>query len=351
MSYRGLVCLLFAALAWGQATNTTPAAPGMQAPAPAADAAKTTPQPAEVAPDAAVITVKGVCPDSTAADKTVANPDCKTVITRAQFEGILAAISPTPIPVPARKQIATRYAMAMAMADEAQKEGLDKGERYDAMIKLSRMQVLSQLLNQSMQKKAAEVPDADISDYYDKNKDNYQEASVQRLFIPRTKLLPASKEKLTPAESKKRQADAEAAMKTEAASLQKRAAAGADFAKLQAEAYTMAGMKSKPPSTDMGKVRRNSLPPSQAFVMDLKTGEVSKLISDPSGNFVYKMGAKDTLPEDKVKDEIRNTLRMQRSQASMQALQHSAQPELNDTYFAAPPPKPAAQSDEDNDND
>ena len=42
--------------------------------------------------------------------------------------------------------------------------------------------------------------------------------------------------------------------------------------------------------------------------MDLKPGEVSEVISDPSGNYIYKMISKETLPLDSVKTEIRNQL-------------------------------------------
>lgn len=353
MFSRALACLLLAAAAWGQTTNPNPAPqasqPAASSTAPAQTGSQPTeaPKPAEVAPDAAVITVKGVCAGGAEAEKS---PDCKTVITRAQFEDILKAIAPNGVPPMARKQLATRYAMAMAMADKAQQEGLDKTPRYEEMMKLSRMQVLSQLLNQSIQEKANAVSDPDIGDYYQKNQANYEEASLQRLFIPRSKTLPTPKVKPTAAQSKKQQTDAEAAMKTEAEALQKRAAAGGDMAKLQSEAYVFAGIKAKPPNVDMGKVRRTAIPAAHAFVMDLKTGEVSKLISDPGGYFVYKVGAKDTLPQDKVKEEIHTALRAQRAQASMQDLQKSAQPDLNDNYFMTPPP-PKPDKDEDEDDD
>jgi parvulin-like peptidyl-prolyl isomerase len=351
--------LLLAAVAWGQAANPTPAAqpqPPQVAPAPASQGQPGAPAPAkppEVAPDAAVITLKGMCANSGTTEKP-ADADCKTVITRAQLETVMSAIAPTGIPPSARKQFATRYAMGLVMADQAQKAGLDKTPRYAEMMKLMQVQVLSQLLSQSLQDKASQIPDTDIEDYYKKNEANYQEASLQRLFIPRTKQLPPSKVKLTDAQKKKLQADAEAAMKTEATALQKRAAAGASFAKLEAEAFTVAGYKNKPAPTDMGKVRRSSLPPTQSSVFDLKPGEISQLISDPGGYFVYKVNTIETLPLDKVKQEIHNTLRGQRAQAAMQSVQQASKPELNEDYFVAPPPKPTATPgtvEEDDDQD
>ena len=67
--------------------------------------------------------------------------------------------------------------------------------------------------------------------------------------------------------------------------------------------------------------------------MNLKAGETSQLISTPNGYLIYKVGEKDTLPLDKVHDEIVSTLRSQRLQDAMQAIQQSATPQLNEKYF------------------
>lgn len=343
MIYRGLVCLLLAALAWGQAATKPATAPQTPAQGAASSAAPgpvvKLPAPPEVAPDAAVITLPGVC-DNPPADKSMA-ADCKTVVTRAEFEQILAAVAPNMAPA-ARRQLATRYAMGLVMASEAHKMGLDKTPKFEEMMKIMRVQVMNQQLQQALQEKAGDIPDKDIEDYYHQNALAYDEASLQRIFIPHSKQLAAPKVKLSEAETKKRQEDADAAMKTEAEALQKRAAAGEDFAKLQQEAFTFAGQKAKPPQTNMGKLRRNTLQADQAFVFDLKPGEVSKLISDSSGYFVYKMGEKDTVTLENVKEEIHNTLRAQRMQQSMQSIQQSATPTLNDAYFAVPAMAPPA---------
>jgi hypothetical protein len=81
----------------------------------------------------------------------------------------------------------------------------------------------------------------------------------------------------------------------------------------------------------MEKVRRTSLPPSHQAVMELKEGEVSEVISDPSGNYIYKMVSKELMPLDTVKTEIKNTISAQRYRESMQKFQNNA--ELNDAYF------------------
>jgi hypothetical protein len=347
MTHRGWICLLLGSLAWGQA-NSTPA--GM--PQKPAGAEASAPFVSSVPPDATVITIQGVC-DNPPADKG-AMSDCKTVITRAQFDLIVEAVAPT-MSAAARKQLANQYAVALAMVQKAHEMGVDKGPIFEERVKLSRIGVITKGLNQAMQEQAGQVPDKDVEEYYKNNLATYSEFDLQRVFVPKTKQLPPSKIKLTPAQTEKQQKDAEAAMKAEAEALRARALKGEAFSKLQAEAFQVAGQKNKPPSTDMGKMRHNSLPPNHASVMDLKTGEVSVLIAEPTGYFFYKMGEKDTVPLDKVKDEIHNTLRGQRMKEATEALQHSVTPTLNDAYFGAPAaetpagmtpmPKPPAKPD------
>ncbi len=56
-----------------------------------------------------------------------------------------------------------------------------------------------------------------------------------------------------------------------------------------------------------------------------------------SGYYVYKAGEKDVVPLEKVREEITGTLRNQRMQDSVQALQQLATPVLEDNYFGAVP--------------
>jgi hypothetical protein len=328
MIQRVLVCVFLGSTVWAQPTAPAPAV--AQNPAAAATADAKPAEASSVSPDTAVITIDGLCDP---ADKNSPS-GCKTVITRAQFEAILNVIGSN-MPAPARRQLATRYAGALVMAEKAHEMGLDQGPKYEELMKLQKLQVSANLVTQAVQQKASEVSDKDVEDYYNKNLDAYQEATFERLFVPRNKQLDTPKEKLTDAANQKRQDDAAAAMKKEADTLRARAAAGEDFSKLQAEAYTVAGLKSTPPTQKMNKARRNSLPPAQASVFDLKAGEVSPVITDMSGYFVYKVADKNTLPLSQVHDEIFASLKSQKVQDAMQALQKSGTAQLNDEYFGA----------------
>src|ERR1700746_690664 len=70
-----------------------------------------------VPPDAAVITINGVC------DKSAATADCKTVITREQFEKVINSIQPN-MPKAQQKQVAARYVNIVLLAGKAHELGL-----------------------------------------------------------------------------------------------------------------------------------------------------------------------------------------------------------------------------------
>ena len=180
------VCLLLTAMAWGQATSPPPPPaqqPGAAPSAAANPAASKEGDAAKVAPDAAVITIAGLC-DHPPAEKAAADPNCKTVITRAEFERILDAVQPN-MPAPRRRQFAMRYSMALVMAGQAHEMGLDQGPKFEDRMKLMRIQVLSQEFNQAQQEKAGQVSDQDIADYYKNHAPDFEEANLQRIFVPR----------------------------------------------------------------------------------------------------------------------------------------------------------------------
>ena len=340
--HRGWICLLIlTAVAWGQAAKpTAPPAPPKGASASSAAAPKASGA-GTVAPGTTVITIPGLC-DKPAAQKANA-AECKTVVTRAEFEQLVNTVAPTIAPA-ARKQLATQYGTALVMVHKAHELGLDQGPRFQELMRVARIGVITKELNQKLQDDASQVPDKDIETYYHSNEAAFQQAELQRVFIPRSKQVLESKDKPADDAAKKSQQESEEAMKKLAEALHARAAAGEDFEKLQDEAAAAADFKGKPP-TKLGKVRRTSLPPDQAQIFDLKPGEASQLITTPNGYLIYKLGEKDTLPLEKVRGEIFSTLRSQRLQETLKTIEKSSTPQLNEEYFAeAPAAGPANES-------
>jgi hypothetical protein len=282
-------------------------------------------------PDKPLITITGLC-DTRSNPNTVAS-DCRTVITRAQFEKITNAIKPN-MSLHARHQFAFHYVDVLAMTRRAEQMGLDQGSNYEEQLRLARMQVLSQDLKSTIQAKVSQITDKDIEDYYHSSEESFEEAEIERIYIPKTQPSASGSIKhISDTDGENQSQELQQRMNQEVTNLHARAVAGEEFAKLQADAYEFTGIKSVIPNTRM-VIRRTSLPPSQVSIMDLRPGEISPVLADPNGYVIYKVKSKDTIPLERVRDEIKANLRSQRLQAEMRSILGSAVPVLDESYFA-----------------
>ncbi|MGC1225124.1 MAG: peptidylprolyl isomerase [Candidatus Sulfotelmatobacter sp.] len=347
-----LLCVLMGALAQGQAAP--PAAPAHSNAEPGGAAKAPTPA-AEVPESAVVLTIKGVCSPSVkaaTASKTAASKagsakksaECETTITRAQFEKIATSLSPNVTPQ-LKHQLETVLPRFMAMSDAAKEKGLDKTPHFEEMMKIVRMQVLTQELQRSLQEQSDKITPQEVDSYYKEHPEAYEQYSLDRLFIPRFKQVQPEAEpkdmteeqrKAKDAENKAKQEQGEQELNKLADSLRAKAASGEDFAELQKEAFQAAGEKVENPTVSLPKVRRTGLPPAHAAVFDLKVGEVSQVISDNGGHYVYKVVSKEVVPLDEVKDEIHNKLKSERMKELMDKYTNSFQAIPNEAYFGPP---------------
>lgn len=324
-----IVLLLLATLGWAQ--SQTSSAENQHGPSASPGAEANGRQSA--GPDAAVITISGVCQKS--AKQKAGSSDCKTVITREQFEQLLQYVQPK-LAVPERKNFATAYAQALVAAKKAEEMGLDRGPQFDALMNTQRQFMLEYLFREALQKKASEVPDSDIEQYYRQHVASYQEIEYQRLYIPVAQGFADSK--LSSSELQKRRQESTAVMKQVADELHARATRGEEFANLQAEAFKDANYAStgERPTVQTGTLRPRGLPPSEASVMDLKPGDISQVFDESNGHYVYKVLAKRTLPLEEVRGEISEKLRVERLQRFQKSAGESASITLNDSYFLPP---------------
>jgi hypothetical protein len=358
MRKRWLMCVLLGTLAWGQA------APGTPAPPPPAQAPADTS--ASIPPTAAVITILGVCsaqPKAAAAKGTAAKPvtgakapvaksaaDCKTVITKAEFERLASHLAPNVTPQ-MKKQLAGLLPRWIAISTEAKKKGLDKTPQFEDRVKVLKMQILSQELQQKIQEEAAKISPEEVEKYYKEHADSYQQLNLDRLFVPRTKQpepdvkeedknqkLSEEAQKAKQAEEKAKVEEGEQAMSKLAENLRARAAAGEDFAKLQKEAFEAAGMKMQSPTVNLPTVRRTALPPTQAAVFDSKPREVTQVINDAGGHYIYKINSKSEVPLEQAQNEIHSKLQNDRMKERMDKLNSSFKIETNEAYFGPSAP-------------
>jgi len=320
------VCLLLSGLALGQSTSSTPALKARPA-SPAAEQSTSSSIPA----DAPVITVQGLCDKSAG---TGATADCKTTVTKAEFEKLA---NPN-MPAAQRKQLADQYVKALVLAQKARDLGLDRGPDFEQQMNIARLKILASMAYQQLQKDAANVSDSEVSDYYQKHAADYKTITFDRLYVPKQKQIETSAQKPNDPDVEKKRTASEAAMKEEAEKLRTRAAAGEDITKLQQEAYVFAGLKQKAANPRQENARKSIIPPADASIFELKSGEVSQVFTDPTGFMIYKVIEIKELPVAGVHDEIARTLQGEKMKNSFESLQNSAKTNLDENYFATPAP-------------
>jgi hypothetical protein len=362
------IFLLLSSLALGQAVapqKTEPSAPP-QAPAPAHHDDDTEPPPssaARVSPAAPVIIIHGLCNSGARVGKSTdgvrsdhstsgptatgtpvlpsgaANSDCKTVITRAQFELLTDSLNPQMAALP-KRQLADAYPRILLFAATARELGLDQDPHFQEMLRFASERLLSEVLTRSMQQKAGDISDAELQKYYDQNPTKFERIELLRIFIPLREQFISGKEEPVALE--------ETAMKAEAEKIHGAAAAGGDFQQLQQQAFEAAHLKSSSPNVSLGKLPIGRLPLDHQKVFDLEPGQVSGLISDSTGYYVYKVVSKEMTPLSQAKPEIHNLIQAQKMQASTDALLKAISSEVNADYFGALPstsrPKPGGQT-------
>lgn len=335
MKQLGVMIFLAGTLSWGQAPGSGSARPPAKADLQLASATPVGGVSSSLSEVTAgvsskpVITIAGLCEDP--ADQ-VSAPDCKTVVTESQFKEVIDTLDPR-MSRHDRRNFALHYADTLVLAAKAEQMGLDKTEDFDEQMRLARIQILSKALNRAIRDRVSQISDSDIEAFYQKNLPRFEKAELDRIYIPRVQ--PGSSVSGSGLSDADREAQTKASdqvRKAEADRLRGRAVAGEDFTQLQAAAYRDEGIKSAAPDTTVS-VRRISLPPDQASVLDLKPGEISPVLEDANGFYIYRLEHKETLSLDQARNEIVEALRTQRMQDALQNVLDSAKTTLAEDYF------------------
>jgi hypothetical protein len=292
-----------------------PAASSSQAPAKTA-----TPPAAAPGPETVVVTINGVCPAATPTEA------CKRTITRAEFERLVEVVNPNLQPEN-RRQLAALYVQLLTMANEAEKQGLDKDPVFAERLRLERLRVLAQAMEKKLQD-GSKPTEQEVENFYADNSVRFEEFSLRRIVVPKTIGGEAKVEET----------------KTIAEKIHARAAAGEDPDKLEAEVYAGAKMPGAPPLTSLGWKRRGAMDPRhEPQIVALKAGQLSGVMEDAQSYYIYKVEAKRIIPLATVKEDIERGLAGQTTENKVRALLGAIRVEMNDAYFGPMPAPPATQ--------
>lgn len=287
---------------------------------------------AEIPPDAAVITLHGLCPSGTA--QTQDSPACDTNISREQFETVLDAVSlgGQAFAPGAIRTVADTYAQNYILSEAALKSGIDKDPRVQQLLELTRRRTLAEAYRRAVEEKHRNPPASEIESYYRAHISQYEAVKAERLFVP----------KFNPKAPK--DADFEKQAQTLAQELSARAQKGEPMDKLQNEAFLKLGIPAPSFLPDNGLRRRASFPAGiEKDVFALKPGEVTKLENETGGFTFYRMAARDTYSLDRVKGEIVRDLFREKMDGEMKTTLQPVKIEMNSHYFA-PATVPAPSS-------
>jgi hypothetical protein len=309
--------------------------PGPQQPAPPLPQPSFNPD--SVPPNAAVVTLHGLCAkdssstkmgsakEGPAKDGSAKDSSCQTVITKEQFNAMLSGMSiAAQLATPgAMRNFAESYSQLLALATEGEKAGAENDPRFQELMKIARLRALADTYRHSLDEKYSSPSQQEIEAYYNENISKYDSFKVERIIVP----------SINPGRTPAARAESDKKVQQLANDIHERAARGEETQKLQDEVYKVLALPS-PPKTDLGIKRRGSFPVAiEKDLLALKPGEVTKLETEMSGFNIYKLRSRDTIPLQYVKAEITRDLHQRNLEVAIKSVTGNIHLELNEQFF------------------
>jgi len=274
--------------------------------------------------DAPVITIHGLCAHRDA--ESSKGDRCVMQISKDQFERMISAMSFNRQALNnavALRTFAESYVQALALADAAEKAGLDKDPQFQDLMAVVRIRTLADAYRRTQKEQLNNVEPADVEAYYETNAEKFEQVELDRIFI--------SKNDRTPTRQSGSEFEKKAAAM--AAQIRDRAGRGEDLSKLQTEAYKNLGL-TPPMTTDIGTIRRGALPKAiEEDVFSLNPGEVTRVEVDAAGFTIYRVRSRTALPLERVKQEIAHEIAQKKMDAAAAEFAKQVHGEYNEQFF------------------
>lgn len=225
-----------------------------------------------------------------------------------------------------------QYAVLIKIADLATASKVAEQTPYKQRYEFTRMQVLSQFFVEDYRNNI-QVSEEDQKAYYEKNKENYNQAKLQIILVGFSS---------SPAKEGEKPKLSEDQALVKATDLVKQLKAGADFKKLVAENSDDAASKAK--GGDFGTIRKSDqVPPElKTAIFSLKAGEFSEPVKQPNGFYIFRLAEYTAQPYEEVKPMMLSQLKDTKFQEWMKVTQDSAEATVVNKEFFSGPAKPPA---------
>ena len=283
----------------------------------------------QVAPDAAVVTIHGICPDGQG--KPEQSDSCSLVLTRTQFETMVSSINVTNqnYSGTALRSLASGYVTVLSLASAGEQAGVEKDPRFQELMKVAHARALADAYRRYLQEKYGSPSAAEIEEYYRQNASKFEQLKIDRVLIPR----------VNPKRPQERRAEFEQKARELAATIRERASKGEDMSSLQVEAYKSLGLvDSQPPQTEMISSRKGIFQPGvEQEINALKPGEVTKVEFEPSGFNIYKLRSRTIIPLELAKATIVQELSQKNIDAALKSATSHVHADYNEQFFNPAP--------------
>jgi hypothetical protein len=290
-------------------------------------------KPAELPPDAPVISIKGLCPAEekpAVTNKVPSTSDCSMTVTKQQFDNLVKAFNTNNQNVtPAqRRNLGQSYVELLIFSEAAKAAGVENTPTYKEVMRVLRLKTLADLYRNQLAEQYRNPSQQEIEEYYKANPDKFEGAKLSRIFIPANDPDPQA--------TAAKKAEYQKKVQQVADDIQARAAKGEDMSKLQKDAYTALGIAATPPATDLGLARHGAFPPKiDQEIFSHKAGEVFRS-DEGTGHMIYRVESRQTSPLESVKSEIIQQLFRQKMEAKTKELNSSVHTEYDEKYFGPP---------------
>jgi hypothetical protein len=292
-------------------------------------------KPAELPPNAPVISIKGLCPAENSpavSNKVPSTNDCSTTVTKQQFDNLVKAFNTNNqnVTPSQRRNMGQSYVELLIFSEAAKAAGIENSPAFIEVMRVLRMKTAGDLYRNQLAEQYRNPSQQEIEDYYKANQEKFEGAKLSRIFIPASDPDPQA--------TAEKKADYQKKVTQVADDIQARAAKGEDMSKLQKDAYTALAIAATPPTTDLGLARHGAFPPKiEQEIFSHKAGEVFRS-DEGTGHMIYRVDSKQTSPLETVKAEIIQQIFRQKMEAKTKELNSPVHAEYDEKYFGPPAP-------------
>ena len=290
-------------------------------------------KPAELPPDAPVISIKGLCPAENSpavSNKVPSTNDCSTTVTKQQFDNLVKAFNANNqnVTQAQRRNLGQSYVELLIFSEAAKAAGIENTPAFLEVMRVLRMKTAGDLYRNQLAEQYRNPSEQEIEDYYKANQDKFEGAKLSRIFIPASDPDPQA--------TAEKRADYQKKVTQVADDIQARAAKGEDMSKLQKDAYTALAIAATPPTTDLGLARHGAFPPKiEQEIFSHKAGEVFRS-DEGTGHMIYRVDSKQTSPLETVKAEIIQQIFRKKMEANTKEFNSAVHAEYDEKYFGPP---------------